>query len=98
MNQQIAIHAAVVILAAWCAAEDASSQTAAEHGNAKVNVAGSGADARAIVGTYYYAWYEGQGRRSSWRNVFRQRLAPSQLPKAGLYRSSDPDVIKEHIS
>ena len=57
-----------------------------------------GKSGRPIVGTYYYPWYETQGRRSSWRNVFRQKLDPSQVPKAGLYRSSDPDVIKEHIS
>jgi hypothetical protein len=57
-------------------------------------------DGRPVVGVYYYPWFRapGQGRSNQWRNVLRQRLAPPQQPKAGLYDSSDPNVVAEHIA
>jgi glycoprotein endo-alpha-1,2-mannosidase len=57
-------------------------------------------DGSPLVGAYYYPWYGGKGRdtASDWRNVFRQRLRPSQAPAAGLYNSDDPAVVKEHIA
>jgi glycoprotein endo-alpha-1,2-mannosidase len=51
---------------------------------------------RPIVGAYYYPWYGGE--ESEWRQTLRQRLDPPESPRAGLYRSDDPKVIKEHIA
>jgi glycoprotein endo-alpha-1,2-mannosidase len=57
-------------------------------------------DGKPTVGVYYYPWYRapGQGQSNQWRNVMRQRLVPPQQPKAGLYASSDPNVVAEHIA
>ena len=51
---------------------------------------------RPIVGAYYYPWYVGE--ESEWQKLLRQQLDPPQAPRAGLYRSDDPKVIKEHIA
>jgi glycoprotein endo-alpha-1,2-mannosidase len=53
-----------------------------------------------IIGAYYYPWYGVKSRpvADDWRNVFRRRLVPRQMPSAGLYRSADPVVIKEHLA
>ena len=52
------------------------------------------------VGVYYYPWYRGSGRwfeRNQWERVMRQHLKHPQAPKIGLYDSSDPKVIADHI-
>jgi len=53
-----------------------------------------------VVGVYYYPWYRKpvSARRNPWRQVMRLHLKPPQKPRAGLYDSSDPRVIGEHIS
>jgi hypothetical protein len=56
-------------------------------------------DERPLVGVYYYPWYVKPGDPASqWNIVFRQRLKPVQTPRAGLYSSDDPAVIKDHIA
>jgi hypothetical protein len=51
-----------------------------------------------LVGAYYYPWYRSGERDGDWRNVLRRRLLPPQTPRAGLYDSADPAVVKEHIA
>ncbi len=51
--------------------------------------------AKPIVGVYYYPWYTGSARQ--WNSVMRLHLKEPQKPKSGLYRSSDPNVVAEHI-
>jgi len=65
---------------------------------AKVNVVADDRwpEDRPIVGAYYYPWHVGE--ESEWQNTLRQKLDPPQSPRAGLYRSDDPKVIKEHIA
>ncbi len=60
----------------------------------------SGPDSKPVVGVYYYPWFRApRGERSNhWRNALRQRLVRAQQPKAGLYESSDPNVVTEHIA
>ncbi len=60
----------------------------------------SAGNAKPMVGVYYYPWYRAQGQRgaSNWRQAMRQRLVPPQAPKLGLYDSSDPDVVGNHIA
>ncbi len=60
----------------------------------------SGRDDKPVVGVYYYPWFRAPAARQSnhWRNAMRQRLVPPQGPKAGLYRSSDPNVVADHIA
>jgi glycoprotein endo-alpha-1,2-mannosidase len=57
-------------------------------------------DARPIVGAYYYPWYGVNDRPLShdWFHLMRQKLEPPQAPLAGLYRSDDADVIRQHLS
>lgn len=58
-------------------------------------------DSQTVVGAYYYPWYETQepGQwRGGWKRAMRLHLEPPQLPKAGLYDSSKPEIIGEHIS
>jgi hypothetical protein len=52
-----------------------------------------------LVGAYYYPWYgvQTEALDDQWNNVFRQRLDPPQLPRAGRYRSDDPQVVEEHL-
>jgi glycoprotein endo-alpha-1,2-mannosidase len=74
---------------------------AAESHEASVNVADP-ASQRAgapVVGAYYYPWYGVNDRplEHDWDHVMRRKLAPSQAPLAGLYRSDDPQVISRHI-
>jgi glycoprotein endo-alpha-1,2-mannosidase len=75
-----------------------STSTAAEEATATVNVArqSESDEVRPIVGAYYYPWYDGEA--SQWKQTLRQQLDPPQSPRAGLYRSDDPRVIKEHIA
>jgi len=65
---------------------------------APVNVETPGGTA--VLGAYYYPWYKTpppNAERHSWRQAMRLRLNPPQLPNAGLYDSSNPDTIAEHI-
>lgn len=56
-------------------------------------------DEAPIVGVYYYPWYGVNDRPldHDWDHVMRRKLAPPQVPEAGLYRSDDPSVIAQHI-
>ena len=53
------------------------------------------------VGAYYYPWYNEPsfwGSKHKWHHAMRLLLKHPQEPKAGLYDSSDAEVIGEHIS
>jgi glycoprotein endo-alpha-1,2-mannosidase len=56
-------------------------------------------EADPVVGVYYYPWYGVNDRPlpHDWDHVMRRKLAPPQLPQAGLYRSDDPKVISKHV-
>lgn len=68
---------------------------------ASVNVAraASAGGEEPIVGVYYYPWYGVNDRplEHDWDHVMRRKLAPPQVPQAGLYRSDDAGVIAQHI-
>ena len=57
-------------------------------------------DVRPVVGAYYYPWYGVHDRPLShdWDRLMRIKLVPPQEPRAGLYRSDDPETIAEHIA
>lgn len=82
-----------LITAGRIAAGESASAPSAKEG-------GSRAEGKPLVGVYYYPWYRKAPwtRKSQWRQVMRLHLKPPQKPKAGLYDSSDPRVIAEHIS
>ena len=73
----------------------------AEPDSASVNVADAQTrlDSEPIVGVYYYPWYGVNDRPldHDWDHVMRRKIVPPQLPRAGLYRSDDPQVISKHI-
>ncbi|MBN1766354.1 MAG: hypothetical protein JW860_13925 [Sedimentisphaerales bacterium] len=50
-----------------------------------------------LVGAYYYPWY-GPGAGGHDFASLRSSLVPRQYPLAGLYNSSDPNLIAQHIS
>lgn len=79
----------VLAAAAWIPTLPAAQQSDASDPNGKP-----------VVGVYYYPWFRAPspGRSNQWRNVMRWRLTPPQQPKAGLYESSDPNVVAEHIA
>lgn len=87
--------AAVVLAAAWLASEPRAGR-AAEPAAAAATEPAAKAGGRPLVGAYYYPWY--QAGDGDWRNVFRQRLRPSQAPQVGLYDSADPAVVEAHIA
>jgi hypothetical protein len=51
--------------------------------------------AKASVGVYYYPWYNDS--KYQWIRAMRLHLKNPQEPKSGLYDSSDPKVIADHI-
>jgi glycoprotein endo-alpha-1,2-mannosidase len=55
--------------------------------------------AKPSTGAYYYPWYRSDRlfRKSSWKNLMRLHLKEPQKPMAGLYDSSDAEVIADHI-
>jgi glycoprotein endo-alpha-1,2-mannosidase len=66
--------------------------------NATVNL--KSPKSKAVVGAYYYPWYETPrpgAEPRDWKRAMRLHLQPPQFPKAGLYESSKPDLIGEHI-
>jgi hypothetical protein len=95
---RISLMAACVVVLTCFSVRVACSQQSAGSDRASVNVPDLGNTDGPVVGAYYYPWYEHEGSRRSWRNVFRLRLEPPQKPKAGLYSSRDPNVVKEHIA
>lgn len=52
--------------------------------------------AKPSVGVYYYPWYRGGGS-NRWQRAMRLHLKYPQKPKSGLYDSSEPKVIADHI-
>jgi glycoprotein endo-alpha-1,2-mannosidase len=97
LNLPSELYRRALVVALLAAAASLHSTEAAES-IASVNVVAQNhwPEDRPIVGAYYYPWYVGE--ESEWQQTLRQQLDPPQSPRAGLYRSDDPQVIKEHIA
>jgi len=70
------------------------------HAEDKANVNVQSIDCNPVVGAYYYPWYETpppDAKLYGWKRAMRLHLKPPQFPKAGLYQSSAPHIIGEHI-
>ncbi len=88
-------------LKTYCLVLFYSAAVSAQDKLAEVNIAKSNEypSHAPLIGAYYYPWYgvNGNPTADDWRNVLRQKLVPSQVPRIGLYRSDSPKVIAEHV-
>jgi hypothetical protein len=57
---------------------------------------GSSSASKAKVGLFYYVWYEGGLGNGHWNSSLGWRVIDT--PLLGFYNSSDPDLIKQHLT